>query len=523
MTLGELLTPALAQGWVTQDVTVDDQLAIDRLRLDSRAVHEGDVFIAVPGLQQDGRDYIGAALSQGAVAVLAEADGLAQQAPDAPVIAIDGLHHRLGELAAHFYARPSEQLEVIGITGTNGKTSCSQFIAQALTQSESDQPGRLAGVIGTLGYGLAGQMTETEHTTPDPIAVQSALSNLLDVGAQVVAMEVSSHALDQGRVNGVAFDTAVFTNLSRDHLDYHGDMAAYGAAKQKLFMLPGLKQAILNVDDDFGRSLAEQLADSVSCYRYSAEGETSAEVRALNVELSAAGIRADIESPWGTGQLTSRLLGRFNLSNLLAVYATLCVHGMSHAEALAAIAKLDTVAGRMQTLGGAGQPQVLVDFAHTPDALARVLRTARELTSGQLHCLFGCGGNRDTGKRALMGEAAAALADQLTITSDNPRDEDPHDIVNQIVEGISGPVAMQVIVEREEAIRAAIFNANADDLIVVAGKGHESYQEIQGQRRPFSDVEQVIAALANWRDAHSQDAYSQDSQDNQDSQDGEHG
>jgi len=508
MNLTQLLQPFVAQGWVDAGLPELENegvapIKVSGLTLDSRAVQTGDVFVAMPGLQVDGRDYIDAALANGAVAVLVEAQGFAA-ANDAvaPVIPLDNLQDKLGAIAARFYGEPSHKLDVIGITGTNGKTSCSQFIAEALTEA-----GQLTGVIGTLGFGLPGQLQSNGFTTPDAIAVQSALAELKTQQVQSVAMEVSSHALEQGRVNQVAFETAIFTNLTRDHLDYHGDMSTYGAAKQRLFLVPGLKQAILNVDDAFGRHLYEQLNNDVTCYRYCladqglADEGHEAEVVASNVQLSEQGIEAQLTSPWGDGVLRSHLLGRFNVSNLLAVYTTLCVHGLSHEQALTALGKLAPVAGRMQTLGGNGQPLVLVDFAHTPDALASVLRTARELTEDRLWCVFGCGGNRDAGKRPLMGEVAAEFADEVVATSDNPRNEDPDAIIEQILAGISGPVALRVNADREAAIRAAVFNANAGDVVVVAGKGHEDYQEVQGVKQPFSDVQQVEQALSHWCEA----------------------
>lgn len=464
-----------------------------RLVADSREVRPGDVFLAFPGAVHDGRHYIAAAAAAGAAAVLWEAEGAHWPAD----VALDNhpvfsLRQQAAALANAWWDTPSRQLWMIGITGTNGKTSVCHWLAQCL-----EAQGRRAAIIGTLGNGPVGALKGSAHTTPDAVRLHGLLADFRAAGIEAVAMEVSSHALDQGRVEGVHFDVAVLTNLSRDHLDYHGDMAAYAQAKARLFAFPGLRHAVLNLDDEFGQSLAAQLAGGAT--RVLGYGLEQGELRGRLRRLDDRGLSLAVESPWGQAELTSPLLGHFNASNLLAALGALLVSDVPLHAAITALSTVRSVAGRMQRLGGAGQPTVIVDYAHTPDALEQVLRTLRSLACGRIVCVFGCGGGRDRGKRPLMGEVASALADQVVVTSDNPRHEDPAKIAADILAGM--PPGQTVILEREAAIQTAIAAASAEDIVLIAGKGHETYQEIAGERRPFSDAEVAAAALARWQGA----------------------
>jgi UDP-N-acetylmuramoyl-L-alanyl-D-glutamate--2,6-diaminopimelate ligase len=381
-------------------------------------------------------------------------------------------------------------LHVVAVTGTNGKTSTVQLLAQALQHA-----GHRAATIGTLGSGLHGAIRAGERTTPDAIAVHGLLAEFREAGASHVAMEVSSHALDQGRVNAVAFELAVFTNLTRDHLDYHGTMAAYGAAKQRLFAWPGLGAAIINIDDAFGRALVATLASGVKCLRFGIERH-DADIAARNVETVPSGLRFRLVTPWGEGDVATRLLGRFNISNLLAVAACLGRLGLSFAAIRDALGALAPVAGRMNRLGGSGaQPLVVVDYAHTPDALEQALTSLRAHCAGRLICVFGCGGERDAGKRPEMGAIAEALADCIIVTDDNPRSEDGDRIVEQIVAGLRHRQRATVERDRAAAIALAIASARPEDAVLVAGKGHEPYQEIAGMRLPFDDLAVARHAL----------------------------
>ena len=352
-----------------------------------------------------------------------------------PTIWIDGLRERLGPIASRFFGDPSRALTVIGVTGTNGKTSTVHLLAQALHHA-----GHRVATVGTLGAGLVGEIVEGVRTTPDAIAVQGLLATFRDEGASHVAMEVSSHALDQGRVNAVAFDLAVFTNLTRDHLDYHGTMQAYGAAKERLFAWPGLDAAVINVDDAFGRALAARMHGDVALLRYGVDRD-DADLVARSIETGVAGLRFHLTTPWGEGEVATRLLGRFNVSNLLAVAACLGRLGFAFDAIRDALAILEPVSGRMNRIGGEARlPLVVVDYAHTPDALEQALTSLRAHTHGRLICVFGCGGERDAGKRPQMGAIAEALADRIIVTDDNPRGEDGDAIVAGIVAGLAHPL-----------------------------------------------------------------------------------
>jgi len=469
---------------------------LTNLVTDSRKLCSGDTFVAYPGERQDGRHYIPAAIAAGSNAVLWERAAFEwNPAWPVPNLGVEDLRGKAGVIAEQVYGAPSQKMWMIGITGTNGKTSCAHALAQVMTAR-----GKKCAVLGTLGNGFPGALEPALNTTPDAVELHRQLRDYHAAGAHSTAMEVSSHGLAQGRVNGVHFDVALLTNLSRDHLDYHGDMAAYAAAKAGLFGWPGLKYAVLNLDDPFGAELAGKLGCSgVQVVGYSLEGRRDnvhIAVLARNLRLSAAGIAFEVATPWGTAPVVSPLLGRFNAHNLLATLAALLVSGVELDAAVSALAQVEPVAGRLQKLGGEGKPLVVVDYAHTPDALEKVLQTLREVAAGKLICVFGCGGARDKGKRPLMGEVASRLADEVIVTSDNPRHEDPQAIIAEIVAGMNAN--RQVIEDRALAIAAALRRAAPNDVVLVAGKGHEDYQEIDGKRLPFSDVAVASRLLAEY-------------------------
>ena len=475
---------------------------VKHLCVDSRDVRPGEIFLAYPGERQDGRGHIAGAIAAGAAAVLWERSGFdwneGWQVPNLPV---EGLRPLAGHLAHEVYGRPSEKLWVMGVAGTNGKTSCSQWLAQACGAC-----GARTALVGTLGIGFPGALAPSPNTTPDAVALHRSLSRLLEEGAQGVAMEVSSIGLDQGRVNGVQFGAALFTNLSRDHLDYHGDMESYAQAKQRLFRSPGLGHAVLNMDDVQGVSIARMLAGSgvtrtgYSCFegvavRYGLEYF----VEAQDISVSAQGIVFTARSSWGEARIESTLLGRFNISNLLGVLATMMVSGVPFAQATRALAMLVPVPGRLERIGGGVRPLVVIDYAHSPDALDKVAHALRDVAAadnGRLCVVFGCGGDRDRGKRSLMGAVASRHADRIIVTSDNPRGEDPDAIISEIAAGIT--VAYEAIADRRAAIAAAVASARAGDVVLLAGKGHETYQEVEGRRLPFSDSLEAQTALGHW-------------------------
>ena len=480
------------------------------LAVDSRSVAPGEVFLAYPGAHRDGRDFIPSALNRGAAAVLWEREGFEwDSAWKVPNLGIGDLRGFSGLLAHEVYGRPSEKLWTMGVTGTNGKTSCAHWIAQACGAC-----GARTAVVGTLGTGFPAPTGSKErrgldagpNTTPDAVALHRSLAQLLAAGAQGVAMEVTSIGLEQGRVNGVAFGAALFTNLSRDHLDYHGDMENYARAKQSLFEAPGLKHAVLNLDDVQGVHLARVLAGrglnraGYSCFAgVAARAGLECYAEAHAIEVSPKGIAFSVKSSWGEARIESALLGRFNVSNLLGVLTTMLVSGVPFERATTALEDLQPVAGRMQRLGGAGKPLAVVDYAHTPDALEKTLVALKDVaraSGGRLVAVFGCGGDRDRGKRPLMGAVASRHADSIVVTSDNPRGEDPAAIIAEITAAI--PVAHEAIEDRRTAIARAIASARPEDVVLIAGKGHETYQEIAGRRLPFSDVLEAEEALARW-------------------------
>ncbi len=470
---------------------------------DSRSLAAGEVFLAYPGhgARSDGRNHIADAVKRGAAAVLWEQGGFAWphdlRVPNLPV---EGLKALAGPLASAVYGAPSEELTMVGVTGTNGKTSVSQWIAHAL-----DACGRPCGVIGTLGAHYGTWSEAVPNTTPDAIVLQRMLRRMVDAGAQACAMEVSSIGIDQARVAGVAFDIAVFTNFTRDHLDYHGTLAAYEAAKTALFHFPSLTHAVINIDDPMGVRLMAGIGEQVSRIAYCIAGksgvaehvEDEGRLTAGTIRYDDAGVAFDLSSDWGSARVSVPMWGEFNVSNLLAVAGTLIAAGVGFAQAVKALQSLSALPGRMNALAHAGAPLVVIDYAHTPDALEQALRALRPIAQsrgGALAVVFGCGGDRDAGKRPQMGAIASRLADRVLVTSDNPRGEDPEEIIRQILPGAPGAEAEP---DRARAIAQAVSTAQPRDVLLIAGKGHEEYQEIGGRKLPFSDHEVARIALEN--------------------------
>ncbi|CAK0765093.1 UDP-N-acetylmuramoyl-L-alanyl-D-glutamate--2, 6-diaminopimelate ligase [Gammaproteobacteria bacterium] len=453
---------------------------VSGLSLDSRKVRPGDLFFAFSGQKTNGAKFIDEALSKGAVAVLEES-----------VVN----RFQIGQIASRFYQHPSHHLTIVGVTGTNGKTTITHLVAQAL-----EGTGHACAVAGTLGTGRLGELAPATHTTPDAISLQSLFAGFANCKMRFVAMEVSSHALDQGRVEGTQFHSAIFTNLTRDHLDYHGDMQAYGLAKKRLFHFPNLQHAIINVEDSFGEVLVRDLPSGVRPIRYGLS-PVGTDIFASNLRFSGQGLHMEVQTPVGSGILNSPLLGRFNAYNLLAALSALLTLKIPLEKALDGLSKAGAPPGRMELFGGGNHtPKVVVDFAHTPDALEQALTTLREHATGQLWCVFGCGGERDKGKRAAMGTTAERFADQVVLTHDNPRNENPTTILENILSGMSFPKRVSVIPGRAEAIRHAILTAKPDDIVLLAGKGHENCQQIGKTCYPFSDrieVQNVLKLLEN--------------------------
>lgn len=476
---------------------------ISGLVLDSRHVRPGDAFVAIAGFGAHGLGFAAQARAAGAAAILFEPPAPAGLPAPPDAIAVPGLRARMGAMADEFHGHPSRAMTMVGVTGTNGKTSTVQLLSQAWHLL-----GIPCGSVGTLGVGLYGDVVPTGFTTPLVLQMHQLLARLRDGGAGAVAMEVSSHALDQGRVDAVHFDVAVFTNLTRDHLDYHGSMEAYGEAKAKLFHRAGLKAAAINLDDAFGRQLVTTLAADVQVVGLSSTGQAGASVRAENLVLDGQGIGFDLLIGQERHAVRSPLLGRFNVDNLLGVAGTLHALGQPVAAIAAVLGRLQPIAGRMNRLGGQGGPTVVIDYAHTPDALEQALRSLQGHLEGRLLCVFGCGGERDTGKRPQMAAIAGELADVVFVTDDNPRGEDGDGIVADIMAGFAtrrcpgdAPGASgrstEIHVQRDRAlaIGAAIAQAGAGDIVLVAGKGHEPYQEIAGIKHPFDDTAVASRAL----------------------------
>jgi len=481
--------------------------ATARLTGDTRRLQPGDVFFAyVLGnerLATDGRPHIDKAIAAGASAILYEADGYAWTHGDAvPYLAVSQLHELAGPIAAGWHGVAARGLSVTGITGTNGKTSCAQWLARLLQAT-----GTRCATIGTLGTGFPDAQQATGFTTPDAVQLQASLADLHDAGARAIAMEVSSHGLEQGRVAGTGFAVAVLTNLTQDHLDYHGTMAEYEAAKASLFQWEGLRAAVINRDDAMGRRLLASNAAAVTApqvIEYGIDGAAGASaargqwLRATGVRATASGTAFHVDGSFGSADVTTPMIGNFNVSNLLAVLGTALAQGVAWDAALAALRSLTPVDGRMELFGGQDAPLAVVDYAHTPDALAQTLAALRPVAQarqGRLWCVFGCGGDRDATKRPLMGGVAERLADDIILTSDNPRSEDPRDILEAIADGMQDRARARLVEDRAAAILYAIKHAATADVVLVAGKGHEATQEIQGKKRPFSDREHVRLTL----------------------------
>jgi len=467
------------------------------MTLDSRAAASGDLFIAVAGHHADGRRFIPQAIAQGVVAVIAEAEGEAsdgdiREMHGVPVIYLAQLQQRLSALAGRFYQQPASKLKLIGVTGTNGKTTTTQLMAQW-----ANLLGETGAVMGTVGNGLYGQLVATENTTGSAVDVQHVLNDLVGQGATLTAMEVSSHGLVQHRVAALPFAAAVFTNLSRDHLDYHGDMQSYESAKWLLFSEHQVAEAIINADDEVGRRWLAKLPDAVAVTMQDnlQSGCHGRWLKATAVDYHDGGAHIRFSSSWGNGEFDSRLMGAFNVSNLLLALATLLALDYPLDALVATAPQLQPVCGRMEVFTAPDKPTVVVDYAHTPDALEKALEAARLHCKGQLWCVFGCGGDRDKGKRPLMGAIAEQFSDIVVITDDNPRSEEPMAIVNDILTGLLDPGRARVVSGRAQAVTNAVMQAGADDIVLVAGKGHEDYQIIGNRRLDYSDRDTVARLL----------------------------
>ena len=478
-----LKSPEAAARWLQEWCT-------GQLRSDSRAVQPGDAFIAWPGHQRDGRAFVEQALAAGAATCLVEAEGVdAFGFKDGRVAALAGLKAATGAIAAAVLGEPTKRLEVLAVTGTNGKTSSAWWLAQALTRA-----GRRCGLVGTLGVGEPGALDYTGLTTPDPVRLQQGFAAMRDAGFAACAIEASSIGLVEHRLAGTQIGVALFTNFTQDHLDFHGDMASYWAAKRQLFDWPGLRAAVVNIDDVTGAQLATDLQGPDL---WTVGLGAGARLRASDIAHGPEGLRFTVQEGAEAVPVQTGLIGDYNVLNWLGVLGGLRALGVPLADAVAAAAGVSPVPGRMQRIGhGRELPQVVVDYAHTPDALDKALGALKPLAAargGQLWVVFGCGGDRDRSKRPLMGAAAARAADRVLLTSDNPRSEDPARILADIAAGVEGP--HERLEDRAAAIRHAVLRAAREDVIVLAGKGHEDYQEIAGVRHPFDDAVHARAAL----------------------------
>ncbi len=473
------------------------EIPVNGLSLDSRNIQPGDVFIALEGQTEHGLVYAETAVKKGAVAVLCDRkfDQYCQQILSALMtkvicIPVSDLKNKLGQIASSFYNDASKRLFTVGVTGTDGKTSVSHFIAQALNDGEHP-----SAVIGTIGNGLINQLETASHTTPDVIQIQKMMADFEAQGVTQVSMEVSSHGLDQGRVDGVAFDVAVLTNLGRDHLDYHGSIEEYQQAKRKLFLNESLNAVVLNLDDEFGQQLAADIKFKCDVWGYSTQPENTVPadklIKASSIAPDASGLKFSVETPQGNADIAIPLLGSFNVSNVLATLAVMLIKGVSLNDAVTRLSCLNTVPGRVQTIKTNDYPLVVIDYAHTPQALSSVLASISEHTNGKIYCVFGCGGDRDKGKRPLMAKAAEELADVVIVTDDNPRNENPEAIIEDIKSGFSNVVKIHFIHDRKLAIENALSMASENDVVLIAGKGHEDYQIIGDKKLPFSDLSVV--------------------------------
>lgn len=475
----------LLQGIVAVPSVFD--VTIHGLKTDSREVASGDAFIALAGAKTPADFYVDKAITAGATVILLETEqaGECAERHGALIVPVAGLRGLVGRIADRFFEHPSQRLRLIGVTGTNGKTSVCQYVAQLLKET-----GTPCGILGTLGYGMPGSLQPATHTTPDAVQVNRVLSRIVKQEGRAAVMEVSSHALEQGRVDNISMTGAVFTNLTRDHLDYHGSMEAYGAAKARLFEREELHFSVINFDDPFGRQLFEQLEGRCDRVRYSLH-EAQTELWLREFRPTDDGFEAEVDGEWGRFVIAVPLMGSFNASNVLAAMATVLTLGVPVDRVQQAAGRLTPPPGRLERFDGANGVRVVVDYAHTADALANALAALRPHVDGELICVFGCGGDRDTGKRPDMAREAEKLADRVVVTDDNPRSEHPEAIARDILAGFSDSAKVTVIHDRAEAIQSAIRSATPNDLVLIAGKGHEAYQEIAGQKYPFSDAEQV--------------------------------
>jgi len=489
----ELHSPLDAAHWLRSRVT-------GTLRTDSRLVQAGDGFIAWPGAATDARQHVASALAKGATACLVELAGVdSYEFNSESIAAYPQLKAASGPIASTYFEQPSEHLTVLAVTGTNGKTSTAWWLAQALSNLKLVTP-IPCGLVGTLGVGMLPDVVPTGLTTPDPVLLQQTLRRFVQDSVQACAMEASSIGIEEHRLDGTRIRTALFTNFTQDHLDYHDTMEAYWKVKAQLFQWSGLQSAVINMDDVQGAVLAAELQGQVSDI-WTVSCVQPARLRAQEISYDTQGLRFTVAEGQERHVLQTQLIGSYNVSNLLGVIAAMRTIGVPLSAAVEACVSLTPVPGRMECLGGAGQPLVAVDYAHTPDALGKALVALRSLADqrgGQLWCVFGCGGDRDAVKRPLMGAMAARYADQVVVTSDNPRSEKPDTIICQILLGLTGDTALTVQPDRALAIADALSQAAVNDVLLIAGKGHENYQEVAGQRRTFSDQEHVRRALAHW-------------------------
>ena len=490
-----LQTPAQAAQWLRTMVS-------GQLHIDSRKVKKGDGFFAWPGLTQDARQYVAQALSQGASACLVEAKGFEQFSKmhdESRVSVYRDLKQDCGLIADAYFESPSQNLQMLAVTGTNGKTSTAWWLSHALSRS-----GQRCAVVGTLGMGEAHQLHITGMTTPDPLQLHAQLRQWVDDGVKACAIEASSIGLSEHRLDGTRLKIAIFTNFTQDHLDYHGNMDAYWQAKSRLFTWTDLQAAVINIDDMHGQGLAALLQEQnkrMSLDIWTTSMHSDARLRAKSVKNGKQGLEFEVVEGDSVHLMKTDLVGEFNVLNVLGVLATMRAIGIELSQAIKACHQLPSVPGRMQSLGNTQTPCVVIDYAHTPDALMQALKALRPMTNareGKLHCIFGCGGDRDTSKRSLMAKAAEDGADVIVLTSDNPRSEQPQDIIAQMVDGLSDPSKAIICIDRDQAIAQTIEKAKPQDVILIAGKGHENYQEIGGQRITFSDEEHVLAALNLW-------------------------
>jgi UDP-N-acetylmuramoyl-L-alanyl-D-glutamate--2,6-diaminopimelate ligase len=482
------------------ETTIVGDVYVSGLATHSRKTQPGDLFIAATIGGNSGIIYINDAVKAGACAVVVEAGAL----PDpylcpVPLYRIQNLWAKTGIIADRFYRHPSSAMTVIGVTGTNGKTTVSHLLAQSLTTPDKGA----CGLIGTLGYGTPDNLAPGPNTTPEPVTLHALLADMRDRNIRQVVIEVSSHGLDQQRIAGIEFDMAILTNLTRDHLDYHITPENYAAAKRRLFTDYQISQAVINLDDDFGSSLAGEVKAEVAGYTLRPRSERGAKrkhpvMSGTIVACEEGNMHVEVDSPWGSALLVSPLLGRFNAYNLLACLSALCLLGHPLDYAVSRLSACRRIPGRMEYFGGNRQPLVVVDYAHTPDALEQVLETLKSTCRGKIYCVFGCGGDRDQGKRPLMGTITERYADQIILTSDNPRSENPDLIIKDILGGIQNSGQVTVVLDRAAAIAYAVKAAGENDIVLIAGKGHEDYQEIAGRRLPFSD-QQVVRKLLEGR------------------------